>query len=329
MILSSSWLAWAAHVHVLGAVVEDARALPEEIVDVAGDGVLVAGDGGSGEHDGVALGNADVAVRAVRHARQGARGLTLAARRDDGKAGRGGLPHLVDTHDRSRGRVEVLELAGHGDVVDHRAARDEHLAAREDGGVDHLLGARDERGEGRHDDAAIGVDHDVAEGFAHELLAGRVPLDLGVGGVGQQEQAALAPHLPKAGEVGVLVHHGGVVDLEVARVHDGSKGRADDEPAGIGNAVGDGEELNLEGARLHALARLHLAQRLGGELVLLKLHAHEPLGEARAVNGRAEVAAEVGERAYVVLVAVRQEHGAQLLRVGPQVGEVGDDEVDA
>ena len=45
--------------------------------------------------------------------------------------------------------------------------------------------------------------------------------------------------------------------------------------------------------------------------------------------GAPEVAAEVGEGAHVVLVAVREEHGAQLFGVGVEVGVVGNDEVDA
>ena len=75
----------AAHVHVLDTVVEDVRALAEEVIDVAGDCLLVPGDGGGGEDDGIALGNGDVAVGAVRHAGEGARGLALATGGDDGQ----------------------------------------------------------------------------------------------------------------------------------------------------------------------------------------------------------------------------------------------------
>ena len=52
-------------------------------------------------------------------------------------------------------------------------------------------------------------------------------------------------------------------------------------------------------------------------------------GEARRVDLQLELAEQVRQRADVVLVAVRQHHGLDLVRVLAQVLEVGQDQVDA
>ena len=55
----------------------------------------------------------------------------------------------------------------------------------------------------------------------------------------------------------------------------------------------------------------------------------EAVGEAGGVHGGGEVAEDVGERADVVFVAVGDEVGAEFVAAFGDVGDVGDDEVDA
>ncbi len=55
----------------------------------------------------------------------------------------------------------------------------------------------------------------------------------------------------------------------------------------------------------------------------------ERKGEASAVNGDVEIAEDVGEGADVIFVAVRENDGADVLAILLEIGDVGNDEVDA
>src|SRR5690606_24814652 len=115
----------------------------------------------------------------------------------------------------------------------------------------------------------------------------------------------------EADQVRVLVHHRRVVDLEVARMDDESQRRANNEPARIRDAVGDREELDFEHARFDDLAALDdVRLRALKQAVFLELYADQSVSQAGAINGRAEFAHEVWQRADMVFVAVREEDGA-------------------
>ena len=63
--------------------------------------------------------------------------------------------------------------------------------------------------------------------------------------------------------------------------------------------------------------------------MLLQLEPDEPRREAGAVDGDVDLLEHIGDRADVILVAVRDEHAAQTAAVLDKVGHIGDDAVDA
>ena len=65
------------------------------------------------------------------------------------------------------------------------------------------------------------------------------------------------------------------------------------------------------------------------QAVLFELFAHQRQRELRAVNRHVQIAKDVGNRADVVLVRVRQHDGAHHVLVLLQVSDVGDDDVHA
>ena len=86
------------------------------------------------------------------------------------------------------------------------------------------------------------------------------------------------------------------------------------------------EGSDLERRPGHDLWRVDLVL----ELVLAQLRAHEAERQLGAVDRHVrKVAQDVGQRAHVVLMRVREEDAAHLRLVVLQVGDVGDDEVDA
>ena len=112
--------------------------------------------------------------------------------------------------------------------------------------------------------------HDLGQRATDDLLGRRVAGDLGVGGVGHEQQDAFVAELGQAREVRDLAHHGRVVELEVAGVYDGAQGRLDGEADGIRDAVSDAEGLDAEDADVDCLAGeddAHVA--VVGEAVLL------------------------------------------------------------
>ena len=66
-----------------------------------------------------------------------------------------------------------------------------------------------------------------------------------------------------------------------------------------------------------------------GQAVLLQLEPDEAGGHTGGVDGRIDVPHQVGDAADVVLVAVGDEDGPDPVPVLDEVGEVGDDHVDA
>ena len=92
------------------------------------------------------------------------------------------------------------------------------------------------------------------------------------------------------------------------------------------------DELQLERPALHLLPRRQLLQRrLVAELVLVELRADHADRQHAAVDDRrdADLAQHVGQRADVVLVAVGEDDRLDVVGAIAQVGEVGQDEVDA
>ena len=102
-------------------------------------------------------------------------------------------------------------------------------------------------------------------------------------------------------------------------------------PHGVRDAVRDAERLDPEDADAAPTRRAGscAARSSSSEVVLLELDADEAAGQRRAVDRRVDAAQDVGQAADVVLVAVGDEDGPQLVAVLLDVGDVRDDEVDA
>ena len=198
------------------------------------------------------------------------------------------------------------------------------------GGIEDLLDPGDVARERGDDDPALERLHDLAEGLADGPLGRRVAGLLGVRGVREQAQDALGAELREDREVRELAVDRGVVELEVAGVDDRPDRRAQGDPHRVGDRVADPERDDRERADLELIARVEREDRVVVELVLLDLVAEEPARQRRGVDRHArELGEHVRQAADVVLVGVGDEEGLDLLAVLLEVGDVGDDEVDA
>ena len=262
----------------------------------------------------------DVLVLAVGDSDQGRGRLSLSAGGDDYYLIVRQLAGLVHGDQGVFRDAKVTQVPGHLDVVDHAPSDDGDLAVVPDGGVDNLLDARDEGGERGDHHAAGGLGDLAVERLADDPLGGSVAVDLGVGGVGAEEQYALVGHPRKGGEVGPLPVLRRVVDLEVAGVNHESKRGPDGNAHGVRYGVAYPEELDAELADGERLVGLDDVQsRVGEPSVLAKLDGDEAVRQARRVDGHVESIKDVGQSADMVLVTVCDEDGLDLVAVLDEV----------
>ena len=233
--------------------------------------------------------------------------------------------------DDGRGVVgQVAEVGRDPEVLLHRAPDDRHAAVHVRGRVEDLLDAGDVAREGGHDDAALERLHDLAERLADRALRGRVARVLGTGRVRQEAQDALLAEAGEDREVRQLAVDRGVVELEVAGVDDRPDRRAQGDAHRVRDRVADPERHDVERPDVDLVAGFERDERVVVELVLLDLVAEQAAGQGRGVDRHArELRQDVRQRADVVLVGMGDEErldvGAALL----EIGDVGDDEVDA
>ena len=273
----------------------------------------------------------DVAVVVVGHPPQRRERLALAAGRDHDDLLVGEVLDLARLDEDARRRLGDPQVGGDVEVLAHRAADQGDLAVELDGGVDHLLDAVDVGGEGGDDDPPLALRELLQQGRADARLRRRHPGPVGVGRVAAEQQQAFAADLGQARDVGRAAVDRGLVELVVAGHQHRADLGGDQDAAHVGDRVREVDQLELERAALDLLPRRQLLQRRVGELVLVELGADHADRQQAAVDHRrhADLAQHVGQRADVVLVAVGEDDRLDVVGAVAQVGEVGQDEVDA
>ncbi len=311
-------------------IVEHLGAETIERVDHAADRALVAGNDARGDDDEIATRHLHVLVLAGGHERERGVRLALAAGRQNDLLRRRQRHQLFQRAQQSRRQREVAELGGDGDVLLHRAAEQRHVTAAGSGQREHLLDAMDVRGERGQDDAPGGRVEALGQRRADLDLRARVTGSVDVRGVRAEHGHALLAELGEARGVGWLAVERARIELEVARVDDHAGRGADGQAHAIGDGVRHADRLDRERPEHERCARPHRAQvRLLVEAVLAQLLGHQCLRQWRRVDRDAGGFEQVGQRADVVLVTVREDDGAEAVALGERVGKVGNDVVDS
>ena len=226
--------------------------------------------------------------------------------------------------------MEVAELRRDRDVALHRAAEQGDVPAPRRGQRQHLLDAMDMGGECGEDDPARGVIEALGQRGADLDLGLRVTRSIDVGAVRAQHGHALLAQLREASRVGGLAVERARIELEVAGVDDRPGGGANGEPHSVGDGVRHADRLDGEGAEREGLARPHRPEiRRLGQRVLAQLVGDEGARQWRRIHGQARRPQEIGQRADVVLVAVREHDAVKALALGERIREIRDDVIDA
>ena len=121
-----------------------------------------------------------------------------------------------------------------------------------------------------------------------------------------------------------------MVELEVAGVDDRPDRRPQGDAHRVGDRVADPERDDVERPDVELVAGVEREHRVVVELVLLDLVAEQAARQRAGVDRHArELGQDVRQGADVVLVGVGDEERPDLVAALLEVGDVGDDEVDA
>jgi hypothetical protein len=111
-------------------------------------------------------------------------------------------------------------------------------------------------------------------------------------------------------------------------VHDHANRSLDGQRDAIDQAVRDTNGLDGKGAQVELLPRRNLDQLCGFEQpVLFELALNVGKGELGSVDRHLQFTQNPGQATDVILVAVGQDDGADMLAIFDQVGDIGDDNI--
>ena len=224
--------------------------------------------------------------------------------------------------------MQEAELLRDLRVLVHAAADKRDLAIELRRQIDDDLQPVEARRERRDDDLAFGAGEDLLEGVFDIGFRSGVAAAIDVGAVAEHRQHAFRAELREAVQVEGLAVERRLIDLEVAGVQQHALRRAHDDRHAVGHAVRDAHELQRERSDRNRRSGLDL-DRLRLERVLLELVLDERQRQRRAVDRAVEMRQHVGHAADVIFVAVRQHQRLQLSLAVLEIGEVGDDQIDA
>ena len=320
----------AGDVHLRQRLIDDVRAAAVQLVDNAADALLVAGNGRGGDNHRIALPDLQLAVFAVRHARQACHRLALTARRHHQNLVVRVLVERVRLNNGFRRNPQFANLHRYAADVDHAAPDEADAAAVAQGVVNDHLHTVDVRREHGDNHTPLRVAEHVLERHANLLFGDGVTGALDVGGFAQHRQHAALAQLSEGRKVGDMPIDGRVVNFEVASDDDRTRRAGERNGARPRDGVADVDELRREVlAQPHLVARLHHLHRDALNAVLLQLQVHQRQRQFRSVERRGHLAQDVRRRADVVLVSVGKEVSAHVALLLHQIGHIRNDQIDA
>ncbi len=271
-----------------------------------------------------------IAVIVDRNARHRGKRLPLRACRNAEDMRRRQRFHLgVANHPAGRQPQIAEPLCGVGSLQ-HPAPHERDLALKLIRQVDENLHPVHARRERRHEQLARGRREHFLERVLDFQLRPREAAAVDVRAVAEQRQHAGAAEFGKSVHVEMLSVDRRLIDLEVARVHDGPGRRVHRQRDAIGHAVRDAQELDLAVADAHALARLHRHQAVARiDSMLFELRPQQRERQRRAVHVAFNQRPYVRNAADVVLVAVRQQQRRRPRLALLQVRQIRYQQIDA
>ena len=290
-------------------------------------GTLVAGDDLGGEDHGVAGLEAYARVLAGGDPAEHGTGLALASGREP--------QHLAARQlaggplvEQRRQALQVADLARRLDHAMHRATDRRGMATDRLGHAHSGLETRDVGGERGHDDAICEPADQRSQAVAHlRFRTGSARIE-DVGRVADHGEHAFPAEGFEVIDRGQRPDQRRRVKLPVARVQHIAERGAERERMRFGNRVRDAHQAAIEWPDHEPLARRNHVQRSALDPCIVELASQHRCGEPGAVDGTAQPFPEVGQRAEVILVSMRQHQTGQTLPALGDEGRIGQHNLD-
>ena len=314
----------------IGLVVDLATDLRKR-VDDALDGLLVAGNGSGGDDHRVVCGDGKRLVLAIGHTRERGKRLALAAGAQDNDLILGNLVDVIGVDDVLVSDAQVAKLAGDLGIGNHGTTSHHDLTTDGSRTIAHLLQTVDVAREARHEDATRRILDDVAQGTTDSGLGLGEARSGRVGRVRKQKVDPLLAELVDGMVVGTDAINGSLVELEVARVKDGSLRSAQKHTQGTRNGVRHREEVDGEAPEVQVNTVSDLLEPGRLDVVLGELALNDSERKVARVDGNLgnQILQQVRQGSGVVLVAMRDDDATELVLVLQNIGVVRKHEVDA
>ena len=154
-------------------------------------------------------------------------------------------------------------------------------------------------------------------------------LALRVRRVRHHHEHALVAELAEAAEIRHLAVNRRIVELEVARMHDHAERCLDGEADRIWNRMIHTDETDAEAADIDDVALHDGMEHRGVDAVLFETSLEDAEREARAVDRNADLLEHIRQRADMILMAVREHDGLDLVAVLEEIRDIRNHEIDA
>src|SRR5215831_3745488 len=301
------------------------------MVDHPVNALLVSGDDTRRKHHSVTAFYFGVLVVVDRGAGERRHRLALGAADKNAHLLRRVFFDLAGMNQYSLGNVQVPEIQRDFGRFRHRATYQRDFALVFASHLDGQLDAMDGRRKTRDEQAPVGAGEDLVKASPHGALAGRVTAALGVGGILQQSQHVLFfAVFGKGVQIEQAIVGGSRIDFEIAGVNQHAQRSVDGQGHAVHQAVRYLDGIDGERSQVEARARANLAQiGVVQQVVLVELVLHQGQRELGAKYRHSEFGKDPRQRANMVFVAVGKDNPAHLLAVFDEVGNVGNDDINA
>ncbi len=299
-----------------------------KMVDDPINALLVAGDHAGAEHDGIALIDAGMLVVVDRCAGKRGHGLTLGSTDQHHHIRCREVANLPRVDQQALRQGKVAEILGDFGRLHHGAADDRDLTFMRVCEFQGKTQAIDRRREAAEEQSLLGARENLVQAWAHGPFAGGIAGAVHVRGVLQQRQHAALAILRKPMQIERLPIGRGEIDLEVAGVHQHADWCFNRQGYAVDQAMRNADWLNGERPQVKLLPGNDLDQfgRIE-QAVFIQLAFDIGQRELRCVHGDFKFAKDPRQPTDVVLVAVSQDDGANVLAILDEVGDIGNDDV--
>ena len=240
----------------------------------------------------------------------------------------GQLVDVLDIHHHIFRDIHIAKDRRDPEHIFHAAPGYRHLALVFCGHIHDLLKPVYIGGKGGDDDALVAAHEQLVEALPHLTLGVGMARLFHIGGITEQGKYPLVAQLPQTHKVDHAAGYGRNVDFEVAGVDHRAQWGADGHR--VRDAVVHVDKFHGKAAQAKNGTGL-FREYLGviKQVMLLKLQLNQSGGERGGIDRNVQILQHIGYRADVVLVPMGQNQAPYTVRVGTQIADVRQNNVDA